>query len=163
MINLIKDFIETYKQVYKERLTSKVYLKTIRNKYKEFKHVYETCKNIETDLGYIYKFCPNDQRKDFIQCTMDFFNYGINIVMKPDGSRTYFGGYSYGWTKRIKYLVDYIGDCYSDCYDLYYKRDYISLEEKYKEMNDYINKELWGDQYSYENILKEFNKITHKE
>lgn len=162
MINLIKDFIETYKQVYKERLTAKAYLKTIHNKHKEFKHVYETCNNIEDNLQYIFRYCPIDQRQDFIQSTLDFFHYGINTAIKPDGKRIYFGN-SYGWTKRIKHLVDYIGQCYSDCYDLYHKRDYISLEEKYKEMNDYIDKELWGDQYSYENLLKEFNKITHKE
>ena len=27
-------------------------------------------------------------------------------------------------------------------------------------MNEYIDKELLGEQYSYENVLKEYNKLT---
>lgn len=160
MITLIKDFIETYKHVCKERLAAKACLRKILHKHKEFKRVYETCKNIEDELGYIYHFCPKDQRQDFIQCTLDFFHYGVNIVMKPNGTRTYFGGNSYGWTKRIKYLTEYISNVYSDCYDLYKNRNYVRLEEKYKEMNDYLDNQLWGEQYSYENLLKEYNKFT---
>ena len=159
MITFIKDFIDAYKQVCKERLAAKVCLRKIRNKHKEFKRVYENCKYIEDELGYLYHYCPKDQRQDFIQCTLDFFRYGVNIVMKPNGNRSYFGGHSYGWTIRMKYLAEYIGNVYSDCYDLYNDRNYVRLQEKYKEMNDYLDNQLWGEQYSYKNLQKEYDKI----
>jgi len=142
MINLIKDFIETYKQVYKERLTAKSYLKIIHNKHKEFKNVYKICNNIENDLNDVYLYCPIEQRQDFIQATLDFFN---------------------GWTKKIKCLVNTIEQYYSDCYDLYKKREYSLMENKYKELNYYISEQLWGDKYLYKNLLKEYNRITSKE
>lgn len=159
MFNKIRDFIAAYKQINKDRINAKQCIKIINIKHREFKEVLKMCKNIEKELGEVYKYCPNDQRKDFIQCTLDFFHYGMNIVMKPDGCRTYFGGYNYGWTKRIEYLVQYLGDCYVDCYDYYNQRRYDDIVEKYEEMNKHIDEELFSVKYSYENILKEYNKM----
>ena len=125
-----------------------------------FKELYKSCQTIEGELRFVSNYCPDNQRKDFIQSTLDFFNYGVYVVIKSDGTRIYFGGYSYGWTKRIKYLVEYIGYAWVDCYDLYNDRKYEDVAKKYKEMNEYIDKELFGEQHSYENILKEYNKLT---
>ena len=161
MFNRIRDFIAAYKQINKDRINAKACLNSIQLKLKEFKELYKSCQTIEGELGYVSKYCPDNQRKDFIQSTLDFFHYGVNVVIKSDGTRTYFGGNSYGWTKRIKYLVEYIGNIWTDCYDFYNDRRYDDVMNKYKEMNEYIDKELWGEQHSYENILKEYNKMIN--
>lgn len=160
MFNRIRDFIAAYKQINKDRINAKARLDAIQCKLKEFKELYKSCQTIEGELRFVSNYCPDNQRKDFIQSTLDFFNYGVYVVIKSDGTRVYFGGNSYGWTKRIKYLVEYIGYVWTDCYDLYNDRKYEDVAKKYKEMNEYIDKELFGEQYSYENILKEYNKLT---
>lgn len=160
MFNRIKDFIAAYKQINKDRINAKARLDAIQCKLKEFKELYKSCQTIEGELGFVSKYCPDNQRKDFIQSTLDFFNYGVYVVVKSDGTRIYFGGNSYGWTKRIKYLVEYIGNVWTYCYDLYNDGKYEDVTKKYKVMNEYIDNELLGEQHSYENILKEYNKLT---
>lgn len=160
MFNRIRDFIAAYKQINKDRINAKARLDAIQCKLKEFKELYKSCQTIEGELGFVSKYCPDNQRKDFIQSTLDFFNYGVYVVVKSDGTRIYFGGNSYGWTKRIKYLVEYIGNVWTYCYDLYNDGKYEDVAKKYKVMNEYIDNELLGEQYSYENILKEYNKLT---
>lgn len=160
MFNRIRDFIAAYKQINKDRINAKARLDAIQCKLKEFKELYKSCQTIEGELGFVSKYCPDNQRKDFIQSTLDFFNYGVYVVVKSDGTRIYFGGNSYGWTKRIKYLVEYIGNVWTYCYDLYNDGKYEDVTKKYKVMNEYIDNELLGEQYSYENILKEYNKLT---
>lgn len=160
MFNIIRDFIAAYKQINKDRINAKARLDAIQCKLKEFKELYKSCQTIEGELGFVSKYCPDNQRKDFIQSTLDFFNYGVYVVVKSDGTRIYFGGNSYGWTKRIKYLVEYIGNVWTYCYDLYNDGKYEDVTKKYKVMNEYIDNELLGEQHSYENILKEYNKLT---
>lgn len=160
MFNRIRDFITAYKQINKDRINAKARLDAIQCKLKEFKELYKSCQTIEGELRFVSKYCPDNQRKDFIQSTLDFFNYGVYVVVKSDGTRIYFGGNSYGWTKRIKYLVEYIGNVWTYCYDLYNDGKYEDVTKKYKVMNEYIDNELLGEQYSYENILKEYNKLT---
>ena len=159
MFNKIRDFIAAYKQINKDRLNAQQCLTMINMKQREFKDVLKMCQNIEKELVEVYKYCPNDQRKDFIQSTLDFFHDGTQVIKKPDGSRTYFG--NYGWTKRIEYLVQYLGYCYVDYYDYYNQRRYDDIVEKYEEMNKHIDEELFSSKYSYDNILKEYNKITN--
>ena len=161
MFNKIKDLIDAYKQINSDRLTAKDQLNNIKYKLKEFKNIHNDCKLIESKLSNVYKYCPIDQRKDFIQDTLDFFHHGCNIF-KHDGIKTFFGNYSYGWTQKIDFIINYLSNCYDDCYKMYDNRNYKEINERYSNMLEYIDKELYGSQYSYEYIKKLYKSECEK-
>jgi len=163
MFRKIKDLIAAYKVINKERIEAKNKLKCIENLIKTYKRVHKTCLNLQTNINFLYKYFPEDQRKDFIQDTLDLLNYGVGVYRTSDNVKHYFYVNHGGWIKHIENLIIDIKYTYSDCYDLYKKREYSLMENKYKELNDYISEQLWGDKHLYKNLLKEYNRITSKE
>jgi len=160
MFRKFKDLIAAYKVINKERIEAKNKLKCIENKIKEYKRVYEGCLNLRENINFLYKYFPEDQRKDFIQDTLDLLNYGVGVYRTSDNIKHYFYCNKYwGWIERIKNLLTDIKYTYSDCYDLYNDGEYEEISTRYDALLDKINEALFNPKYSYKNVEEEYNKI----
>ncbi len=160
MFRKIKDLIAAYKVINKERIEAKNKLKCIENLIKTYKKVHKTCLNLQTNIKFLYKYFPEDQRKDFIQDTLDLLEYGAGVYRTPDNIKHYFYVNTHcGWIKHIENLITDIKYTYSDCYDLYNDGKYKEISTRYDTLLEVINGELFSPKYSYKNIEEEYNKI----
>lgn len=162
MFRKFKDLIAAYKVINHNRIRAKQEIKAMKSLIKQYKKVYKKLQELEENLNFIYKYCPTNQRQDFIQDTLDFLQYGIGIFRSTNNSKHFFGfNPNDGWIKHMKKLVESITDCYDDCCKLYKDGEYEKIRIEYNNILDEIDEKLYSDKYSYTNIEKEYNKIKN--
>ena len=96
VFNFIDTFKVTWDEINKDKKRSKKQMQEIKSLANTWKKRAEDIKNVENILKDNWAYLPVDQRKDYIQKTIDLVHHGFNVEYHEDGTRTYYGGYENG-------------------------------------------------------------------
>ena len=144
VFNFIDTFKVTWNEINKDKKRSKDQIQEIKSLANAWKKRAEDIKNVENILKDNWEYLPVDQRKDYIQKTIDLIHHGFNVKYYEDGTRTYYGGYVYGLINIYEYIHETILYEYSNMKNYYNSKDY-----------EYVNR-------LYENCIKQIDKTLIK-
>ena len=105
VFNFIDTFKVTWYEINKDKKRSKDQLQEIKSLANAWKKRAEDIKNVGHILKDNWLYLPVDQRKDYIQKTIDLIHHGFNVEYHEDGTRTYYGGYAYGLINIYEYEI----------------------------------------------------------
>ena len=140
VFNFIDTFKVTWYEINKDKKRSKDQLQEIKSLANAWKKRAEDIKNVGHILKDNWLYLPVDQRKDYIQKTIDLIHHGFNVEYHEDGTRTYYGGYAYGLINIYETILYE----YSNMKNYYNSKDY-----------EYVNR-------LYENCIKQIDKTLIK-
>ena len=142
LFDFIKVFKITWNKINKDKIRSKEQMKAIKSLANDWKKRIEDLKNIENLLTINWKYLPINQRKDYIQKTIDLIHYGFDVEYHEDGTHVYHGGYDNGLIKIYESIYETLINEYSDMKE--YSKDY-----------EYVN-------CLYENCIKKIDNTLIK-
>ena len=144
VFNFIDTFKVTWYEINKDKKRSKDQLQEIKSLANTWEKRAEDIKTVGHILKDNWLYLPIDQRKDYIQKTIDLIHHGFNVEYHEDGTRTYYGGYAYGLINIYEYIHETILYEYSNMKNYYNSKDY-----------EYVNR-------LYENCIKQIDKTLIK-
>jgi len=152
ILDLVIAFKKAWKEINKDKTRSKEQIKAIKSLVNDWKERGDDIKKVEDILSKHWIYLPINQRRDYVQKTIDLIHYGFDVEYHNDGTRTYFGGYDYGLAQIYDSIYKYIVCKYNDMKHQYNKRNYTTVNSIYENCLDHINEKL--EQY---NIKKNNN------
>ena len=144
VFNFIDTFKVTWHEINKDKKRSKDQMQEIKSLANTWKKRAEDIKNVENILKDNWVYLPVDQRKDYIQKTIDLIHHGFNVKYHEDGTCTYYGGYEYGLTNIYESIYELLLCEYSNMKNYYNTKDY-----------EYVNR-------LYENCIKQVDQTLIK-
>ena len=144
VFNFIDTFKVTWNEINKDKKRSKDQMQEIKSLANTWKKRAQDIKNVENILKDNWEYLPVDQRKDYIQKTIDLIHYGFNVEYHEDGTRTYYGGYENGLINIYESIYELLLYEYSNMKNYYNTKDY-----------NYVNR-------LYENCIKQVDQTLIK-
>lgn len=132
VFNFIDTFKVTWDEINKDKKRSKKQMQEIKSLANIWKKRAEDFKNVENILKDNWEYLPVNQRKDYIQKTIDLIHHGFNVKYHEDGTRTYYGGYAYGLINIYEYIHETILYEYSNMKNYYNTKDYAYVNRLYE-------------------------------
>ena len=133
MIKKIKEFIAAFKNAYYtiniNKFNAKNAIEDYRKEVERFSNVAKMLKNLYNDLVDVYEYFPVNERKDFIQKTMDLLIYG-----RRDSNSDLID--MCGWRALYYSKADYGRNNLAHLEDLYNEGKYNEVMAKTEEYNN---------------------------
>jgi len=153
IIELFKAFKDAYIKIYAEKIAAKKYIKEIKNLRKEWEDRANDITSVERILQNNWRFLPINQRKDYIQKTIDLIHYGFDVEYHDDGTRTYNGGYNNGLRYIYNDIFLIVRGYLNEMKYSYKHNEYQDVISTYRECINKINEKL--EMYHIINNIKD--------
>lgn len=142
ILDLVIAFKKVWKEINKDKTRSQIQINEIKALMNQWKERTDDIKKVEDILSKHWKYFPINQRKDYIQKTLDLIHYGFDVEYHEDSTRTYNSGYGYGLVQIYNDTYEYIARRYNDMKHHYNKRHYEYVNRIYEDCIDRINEKL---------------------
>lgn len=146
MISKIKEFIKIFKYTWHKYYEDKEYAKRCVEsllydlyipRKENANKVISICKNLKS----IWTYLPKKQRGDYVQKTLDLFEYGIHYEYDENnkiiGNPKYNDGY--GLCNQYEYLTNYLEKQYLKAKKAYKQKNYVEVISIHKKTYEYLN------------------------